>query len=189
MQLWIGLGNPTSRYAHNRHNAGFMAVEAVAAAYHATPWSNKFSALCSECLIAGEKIILIKPQNYMNRSGQAIGEAMRFYKLTPQDITIFHDELDLAFGTLRVKTGGGHGGHNGLRDADAHIGKEYRRIRLGIGRPAEKDYVSDYVLSDFSGAEKKEVTLWLEQLAHCAPLLVEGKDSEFMSKIALLSRG
>jgi peptidyl-tRNA hydrolase, PTH1 family len=207
MQLWVGLGNPGASYAQHRHNAGFMAVEALAESYCAAPWSKKFNALLTEISVslpseqvrggvAGGgseavgvktpvKIILLKPQQYMNRSGQAVGEAMRFYKLTPADITVFHDELDLPLGKLKVKTGGGHGGHNGLRDIDAHIGKEYRRVRLGIGHPGDKDLVTDYVLSNFSGAEAKAFRQWMEALATAAPLLAAGQDAGFMTKLAL----
>lgn len=184
MHLIIGLGNPGNAYAGNRHNAGFMLVDALAEEYRASPWSKKFNALVTDIEIGAQKILLIKPQTYMNRSGQSVGEAMRFYKLTPSDITIFHDELDLPFGKLRVKVGGGHGGHNGLKDIDAHIGKDYRRVRLGIGHPGDKNLVSDYVLSDFNVAEKKQMQLWLEQLCRQLPLLLENKDAEFMTKMA-----
>lgn len=184
MHLLIGLGNPGNAYAGNRHNAGFMLVDALAEEYRASKFSKKFSALLAEAEIAGQKVLLIKPQTYMNRSGQSVGEAMRFYKLQPSDITVFHDELDLPFGKLRVKVGGGHGGHNGLKDIDAHIGKDYRRIRLGIGHPGDKNLVSDYVLSDFNVPEQKQMQQWLEQLCQHFPLLLENKDAEFMTKMA-----
>jgi PTH1 family peptidyl-tRNA hydrolase len=184
MHLLIGLGNPGTSYAGNRHNAGFMLVDALAEEYRASAWSKKFNALVAEAEIAGQKILLIKPQTYMNRSGQSVGEAMRFYKLFPSDITVFHDDLDLPFGKLRVKLGGGHGGHNGLKDIDAHIGKDYRRVRLGIGHPGDKDLVTDYVLSDFNIAEKKQLKDWLEKLCTHLPLLLENKDAEFMTRMA-----
>lgn len=185
MQLWIGLGNPGAKYADNRHNAGFMAVDALAEAYRAAPWGKKFNALVTEIDIGNEKILLIKPQQYMNRSGQAVGEALRFYKLEPSAITVFHDELDLPHGKLRVKTGGGHGGHNGLRDIDAHIGKEYKRVRLGIDHPGNKDLVTPYVLSDFTASERFLFKKWLEAIVAAAPRLAEGKDAEFMTRVAL----
>jgi PTH1 family peptidyl-tRNA hydrolase len=184
MQLWIGLGNPGAKYAENRHNAGFMVVDAIAATERAAPWAKKFNALVTEVEINGEKILLIKPQQFMNLSGQAVGEAMRFYKLEPSAITVFHDELDLPLCKLRVKIGGGHGGHNGLRDVDVHIGKEYRRVRLGIDHPGNKDLVSPYVLSDFTASERHLFKKWVEEIAFEAPLLAAGKDSEFMTRIA-----
>lgn len=184
MQLWIGLGNPGTKYAGNRHNAGFMVVDALAEHYRAASWSKKFNALITEIEVEGQKILLLKPQQFMNLSGQATGEAMRFYKLNPADITVFHDELDLPLSKLRVKTGGGHGGHNGLKDIDAHIGQEYRRVRLGIGHPGDKDLVSPYVLSDFAAVEQKTVRSWWQKIAAEAPLLAAGKDAEFMSVVA-----
>lgn len=184
MHLLIGLGNPGSSYAGNRHNAGFMLVDALAEEYRASSFSKKFSALVAEAEIAGQKILLIKPQTYMNRSGQSVQAAMQFYKLSPSDITVFHDELDLPLGKLRVKMGGGHGGHNGLRDIDTQIGKEYRRVRLGIDHPGDKDRVSDYVLSDFATTEKPIVKDWLEKICQHLPLLLENKDAEFMSRMA-----
>ncbi len=184
MHLLVGLGNPTAAYAGNRHNAGFMLVDALASEYRVAAFCKKFTALIAEVEISGHKILLLKPQNYMNRSGQAVGEAMRFYKLNPADITVFHDDLDLPFGKLRVKTGGGHGGHNGLRDIDAHIGKDYRRVRIGIDHPGDKNRVSDYVLSDFNTAERFLVKDWLARMCQHMPLLLDDKDAEFMTRMA-----
>ena len=184
MHLLIGLGNPSASYAGNHHNAGFMLVDALAEEYRASSFSKKFSALVAEAEITGQKVLLIKPQTFMNRSGQSVQAAMQFYKLSPSDITVFHDELDLPLGRLRVKVGGGHGGHNGLRDIDAQIGKEYRRVRLGIDHPGDKDRVSDYVLSDFASAEKPIVKDWLAKICQHLPLLLENKDAEFMTRMA-----
>ena len=153
MQIFVGLGNPGAKYAQNRHNIGFMALDEIANAHGFGPWKSRFQGLVSEGRFGSDKVVLIKPETFMNLSGQSVGEAMRFYKLTHDDITVFHDELDLAPGKCRAKLGGGHAGHNGLRSIHAHIGPEYHRIRLGIGHPGHKDAVARYVLNDFAKAE------------------------------------
>ena len=160
MQIFVGLGNPGSKYANNRHNIGFMALDGLTAAHGFAPWKQKFQAQISEGQLGREKILLLKPQTFMNLSGQAVGEAARFYKATAQDVTVFHDELDLAPGRLKVKQGGGHAGHNGLRSVHAHIGEAYRRVRMGIGHPGHKDLVARYVLHDFAKADET----WLDDL-------------------------
>jgi len=153
VRLFVGLGNPGAKYAHNRHNVGFMALEQIAADHGFSPWRGKFQGAFSEGRLGREKVILLKPETFMNLSGQSVGEAMRFYKLEPEDVTVFHDELDLAPRKIRVKQGGGHAGHNGLRSIHQHIGPDYWRVRIGIGHPGHKDRVSGYVLHDFAKAD------------------------------------
>ena len=160
MHLFVGLGNPGAKYSQNRHNIGFMVVDRLAETSGFSPWKSKFQGAVSEGRIGSEKIVLLKPATFMNLSGQSVGEAMRFYKLIPADVTVFHDELDLAPGKLRLKTGGGHAGHNGLRSIHQHIGAEYNRVRLGIGHPGHKDKVARYVLHDFAKAEAG----WMDDL-------------------------
>lgn len=185
MQLFVGLGNPGAKYARNRHNIGFMALDEIAAAHGFTPWKSRFQASVAEGRFGSEKVVLIKPETFMNLSGQSVGEAMRFYKLTPDDITVFHDELDLAPGKCRVKQGGGHAGHNGLRSIHAHIGPEYQRIRLGIGHPGHKDAVARYVLNDFAKAEAGWLDDLIRGIADGAPDLAKGDASRFMNAVAL----
>jgi peptidyl-tRNA hydrolase, PTH1 family len=182
--IFVGLGNPGRQYQDNRHNIGFMAVDAIHDALTFGPWSRKFKAEISEGSIGAEKVLLIKPQTFMNLSGEAVGEAMRFYKLTPADITVFHDELDLPSGKVRVKTGGGNGGHNGLRSMDAHCGRDYRRVRLGIGHPGGKDLVHNHVLGDFAKADQTWLEPLLGDIARHAELLLVGDGSQFMNKLA-----
>ena len=160
MQLFVGLGNPGASYAGNRHNIGFMAVDRIASDHGFGPWRGKFQGSLAEGRLGSERVILLKPETFMNRSGASVGEAMRFFKLEPADVTVFHDELDLAPGKLRVKQGGGHAGHNGLRSIHSVIGPDYARVRLGIGHPGHKDAVSGYVLHDFAKADAD----WLEDL-------------------------
>ncbi|MDO1582330.1 aminoacyl-tRNA hydrolase [Rhizobium oryzicola] len=185
MLIIAGLGNPGTKYADNRHNIGFMAVDALQRLPGFSPWSKKFKADISEGEIAGEKVLLMKPQTFMNLSGEAVGEAMRFYKLTPANIIAIHDELDLPAGRTRIKTGGGHGGHNGLKSIDAHCGKEYRRLRLGIGHPGSKELVHNHVLGDFAKADKAWLEPLLDAIADNAAMLVKGEDSQLMNKLAL----
>lgn len=185
MKLWIGLGNPGATHAGNRHNIGFMAVDALHRAEGFSPWKARFSALVAEGVIAGEKITLLKPQAFMNRSGQSVGEAMRFWKLAPVDLTVFHDELDLAPGKARVKRGGGSAGHNGLRSISAHIGEDYQRIRLGIGHPGNKDLVAAYVLHDFAKADRDWLDPLIEGICDGAGELARGEDVAFQNKVAL----
>lgn len=184
MQLFVGLGNPGKEYAGHRHNIGFMAMDAMADRYGASTWSKKFSGELADMTVGGEKLLLLKPQTYMNRSGRSVQAAMQFYKITPAQVTVFHDELDLPFSKLRIKRGGGHGGHNGLRDIDAQIGKEYRRVRLGIGHPGHKDAVTGYVLHDFAKAEQETVQRWLELLADEAEALLKLDDTGVMTRLA-----
>jgi PTH1 family peptidyl-tRNA hydrolase len=185
MKLWVGLGNPGGKYAGNRHNIGFMALDRVADDHGFGPWKSKFQAEISEGRLGREKVLLLKPQTFMNLSGQSVGEAMRFYKLTPDDVMVFHDELDLAPGKLRVKTGGGHAGHNGLRSIHQHIGAEYHRVRLGIGHPGHKDRVSQYVLNDFAKADQAWLDDLLRGICDGAPELAHGETGKFMNAVAL----
>ena len=189
MRLFVGLGNPGAKYAHNRHNIGFMAVDAIYRRHSFSPWSKKFKAEIAEGEIAGEKVLLIKPQTYMNLSGEAVGEAMRFYKLQPADLVAIYDELDLPSGKARLKTGGGHGGHNGIKSLDAHCGKEYRRLRLGIGHPGVKELVQHHVLGDFAKADQAWLEPLLDALADNADMLVRKEDSQLMNKLALALGG
>lgn len=184
-QLWAGLGNPGTPYQNNRHNAGFLILDRLAQDYDFGPWRSKFSALISSGMIGGQKIWLIKPQNFMNRSGLPIAEALRFHKIEPGALSVFHDEIDLEAGRLRVKRGGGHGGHNGLRDIDRHIGPDYQRIRLGIGRPAHPEAVEKWVLQDFSAAERQGwLADFLTALADEAALLAAGDTASYASRVA-----
>lgn len=185
MLIFAGLGNPGTRYAGNRHNIGFMALEAIARTHRASPWRGRFQAEACEATIGTEKVVLLKPQTYMNESGRAIGEAARFFKVAPADVVVFHDELDLAPAKLRVKLGGGNAGHNGLRSTTAAIGNEYRRVRMGIGHPGLKELVHAYVLNDFGKAEGP----WVEDLctacADNAELLAKHDDAGFQNKVHL----
>jgi len=185
MILFVGLGNPGGKYAANRHNIGFMAMDRIASDHGFGPWKSKFQGEITEGTIGGEKVLLLKPQTFMNLSGQSVGEAMRFYKLSPADITVFHDELDLAPGKLRCKTGGGHAGHNGLRSIHQHIGPDYHRVRLGIGHPGHKDKVAPYVLSDFAKADQDWLDDLLRGIGDGAPDLAAGDTGKFMNAVAL----
>lgn len=185
MLLIAGLGNPGAKHQNHRHNVGFMAADAIARRHSFAPWHKKFKAELAEGRIAGEKVLLIKPQTFMNLSGQSVGEAMRFYKLGPADLIVFYDELDLAPGKVRVKTGGGHGGHNGIRSLDAHCGKDFRRVRIGIGHPGDKHKVTGHVLGDFAKADREWTVPLLDAIADNAELLVSGDDSSFMNRLSL----
>lgn len=187
--LIIGLGNPGARYAGNRHNAGFMAVDHLAQSPGFSRWSAKFGGELSEGQIAGQKTYLFKPLSYMNLSGNPAGELARFYKIPTTAITCIHDELDLPLCKLRVKRGGGHGGHNGLKSLDEHLGKDYQRVRFGIGHPGDKDLVSDYVLSDFSKAEQVAVAECIGEIGRHIELLLRGDEAGFMNKLSLSMRG
>lgn len=189
MLLIAGLGNPGAQYRDNRHNVGFMAADEIARRHSFSPWSRKFKGEIAEGALAGEKVLLLKPQTFMNLSGEAVGEAMRFYKLTPADIVVIHDELDLAAGKIRLKAGGGHGGHNGLRSIDAHCGKDYRRLRIGIGHPGDKARVHGHVLGDFAKVDAEWLDPLLEAIAVNADLLVKGEDSTFMNRVTLATTG
>ena len=186
MILLVGLGNPGAKYERNRHNIGFMAADAIVRRHSFSPPRARFQGIVSEGTFAGEKAIVLKPTTYMNESGRAVGEAMRFYKLTPADVVVFYDELDLEAAKVRMKTGGGAAGHNGIRSIAAHIGPDFRRVRLGIGHPGAKDRVLGYVLGDFSKAEAADwVEPMLDAIADAAPLLAEGKDATFANKVHL----
>lgn len=186
MQLFVGLGNPGSRYAGNRHNIGFMAVDAIVRRHSFSAERTRFQGLVSEGQLDGEKVLALKPMTFMNESGRAVGEAVRFYRLDPGQVVVFHDELDLEPGRLRVKRGGGLAGHNGLRSIEAHIGNDFRRVRLGIGHPGHKDRVLGYVLKDFAKSDAEWLEPMLSAIAEAAPLLAAGQDSKFASKVALL---
>lgn len=185
MKLWTGLGNPGRAYAGNRHNIGFMAIETIARLHGLPTPRAKFHGLVTEGMIGGERVMLLAPQTYMNESGRAVGEAARFHKIALSDIAVFHDELDLSPGKLRVKVGGGDAGHNGLRSITAHLGAGYRRVRLGIGHPGDKALVHGFVLSDFAKAEASWVDALLDAVAANAALLAKGDDAGFQNKIHL----
>lgn len=185
MKLFVGLGNPGQKYARNRHNIGFMAVDRIAEDHGFGPWKSKFQGEISEGRLGSEKILLLKPQTFMNRSGQSVGEAMRFYKLDSTDVVVFHDELDLAPGKVRVKAGGGHAGHNGLRSIHDHIGAAYDRVRLGIGHPGRKEMVSAYVLSDFAKSEADWLDDVLRGVSDGASHLARDDGGKFMNAVAL----
>ncbi|AKO97774.1 peptidyl-tRNA hydrolase [Marinovum algicola DG 898] len=185
MQIFVGLGNPGGQYAGNRHNIGFMAVDRIAEAHGFGPWKSRFQGRVAEGRLGGDKLLLLKPDTFMNRSGQAVGEAMRFYKLAAEDVTVFHDELDLAPGKCRVKTGGGHAGHNGLRSIHGHIGEAYHRVRLGIGHPGRKELVSGYVLHDFAKTDGDWLEPLLTGIGQGADDLARGDRSKFLNAVAL----
>ncbi|AZQ66018.1 aminoacyl-tRNA hydrolase [Silicimonas algicola] len=185
MQLFVGLGNPGAKYARNRHNIGFMAVDRIAGDHGFAPWRAKFQGQVSEGRLGSAKVVLLKPETFMNNSGQSVGEAMRFYKLTPGDVTVFHDEIDLAPGKLRVKEGGGHAGHNGLRSLHAHLGDAYRRVRMGVGHPGHKDAVPGYVLRDFPKADEDWLDDLLRGVSDGAAALAEGDAGRFQNAVAL----
>jgi peptidyl-tRNA hydrolase, PTH1 family len=186
MLIVAGLGNPGPKHARQRHNIGFMAVDAIAALHRFGPWRTKFQAQLSEGVIGGQKILLIKPQTFMNRSGDAITGALRFYKREPKDLVVCYDDLDLAPGKLRVKQGGGHGGHNGLRSIDSHIGPNYWRVRMGIGHPGDKAKVHNYVLGDFSKTEETWLVPLLASVAQEFHHIARGDQGSFMSRVAML---
>jgi PTH1 family peptidyl-tRNA hydrolase len=183
MLLIVGLGNPGSQYALNRHNIGFMAADAIHRRHGFSPWRSRFQAQVSEGILAGRKTLLMKPQTYMNESGRAVGEAARFHKIPNADIVVMHDELDLPAAKIRMKVGGGHGGHNGLRSISAHVGEDYRRLRLGIGHPGSKELVHGYVLHDFAKVDGEWINLLLDGVADNAALLADGKDSTFGNRL------
>ena len=185
MRLFVGLGNPGAKYARNRHNAGFMALARIAADHGFTPWRTRFQGEIAEGRLGGGKVLLIKPGSFMNRSGQPVGEAARYFDIAPEDSTVFQDELDLAPGKVRVKRSGGHAGHNGLRALHAHIGPDYRRVRIGIGHPGHKDRVAGYVLSDFAKSETALLDDVMRGISAGAAALAAGDDGRFMNAVAL----
>ena len=185
MKLFVGLGNPGAKYAGNRHNIGYMAVERIAEDHSFGPWKAKFQGSISEGRLGSERIFLLRPETFMNLSGQSVGEAMRFYKLESPDVVVFHDELDLAPGKCRVKHGGGHAGHNGLRSIHQHISPQYDRVRLGIGHPGNKNAVSGYVLRDFAKAEQDWLDDLLRGISDGAAHLAADDTGKFMNAVAL----
>jgi PTH1 family peptidyl-tRNA hydrolase len=185
MWLIVGLGNPGEKYSGNRHNIGFMAVDAIASAYGFPAFKSKYQGEISEGRIGSEKVALLKPQTYMNESGMSVGPAAKFYKILPNHILVFHDELDLPAGKLRMKRGGGHAGHNGLRSLDSHLDTvDYWRARIGIGHPGDRERVHGYVLSDFAKAERPWVDSMVLSIGRHIGLMLDGKDSAFMSKVS-----
>lgn len=185
MKLFVGLGNPGAKYARNRHNIGFMAVDRIAADHGFGPWRAKFQGEVAEGRLGSQKVLLLKPGTFMNLSGQSVGEAMRFWKLEPADVVVFHDELDLAPGKCRVKAGGGHAGHNGLRSLHQHIGEGYGRVRLGIGHPGDKRLVSNHVLGDFAKSDADWLDDLMRGISDGAPALADGDAARFMNAVAL----
>ena len=185
MQIWAGLGNPGPQYAMHRHNVGFMACDVMAEMHGFGPVQKKYQGWIQEGRIGSEKILLIKPATFMNESGRAIGEAMRYYKLEPEDVTVFYDELDLDPFKIKVKRGGGAAGHNGIRSTIQHIGADFRRVRIGIGHPGHKDRVTGYVLGNFAKAEQDNLVQMLGAIGAEAEWLAKDNDPRFMSEIAM----
>lgn len=185
MRLIAGLGNPGARYAGTRHNIGFMAAEAIVRQHRLSPWREKFKGRIAEGTIGEERVIVLEPLTFMNESGQSVGAAMRFHKLTPADVIVVYDEIELAPGKIRVKQGGGAAGHNGIRSIDAHIGPDFHRVRLGVGHPGVKHLVEHYVLQNFPKADEDWVERLVEAVAEYMPLMVADNGSEFMSRVAL----
>ena len=186
MLLFAGLGNPGAKYAGNRHNIGFMAVDEIVRRHNFSSWRKKFQSDMSEGTIGGEKVLVLKPQTFMNESGRAVGEAVRFHNIPLSNVYVFYDELDLEPGKLRVKLGGGAAGHNGIRSIAAHLGPDFKRVRLGIGHPGAKEFVMPHVLGDFAKADREWLSKLLEGVADEVELLAEGKDEKFQSKVALV---
>ncbi len=185
MRLFVGLGNPGAKYQANRHNIGFMAIDEIARRHGFGPWRRRFQGETSEGTLDTERVILLKPTTFMNESGNSVGEAAKFFKIEVADITVFHDEIELPAAKIRVKVGGGIAGHNGLRSISAHIGNEYRRVRLGVGHPGIKDMVHIHVLSDFAKSDMPWVSALCDIVADNAGLIVTGKDSTFANKVHL----
>ena len=186
MLLFVGLGNPGPKYESHRHNIGFMVIEELARVHGFGPWRARFQGLLAEGTIGGHKVLALKPMTYMNESGRSVGEAVRFFKLPSDAVTVFYDELDLLPGKTRVKTGGGAGGHNGIRSIDAHIGKDYRRVRIGIGHPGDKNRVHGYVLGDFAKAELPMFEKLVDAMAASADALGDRAYDVFMTKVSLI---
>ena len=185
MLLLAGLGNPGARYARNRHNIGFMAVERIAHAHRIGPFRQRFQGQIADGVLDGQRVALLMPTTFMNESGRSVGDALRFFKLGVSSVIVIHDELDLAPGKARVKVGGGNAGHNGLRSITAHIGNDYKRLRLGIGHPGAKELVYPFVLGDFSKAERVWVDALCDAVANAAGLLAKGEDNQFQNKVQL----
>ena len=189
MHLLVGLGNPGDKYRNNRHNVGFMAIDAIASRHGIGPFRNKVQGHIAEGAIGGDKVLLLKPQTWMNNSGDSVQAAVQFYKLGPGDVTVFYDEIDLVPGKVRVKRGGSAGGHNGLRSIDPAIGQDYRRVRLGVGHPGHKDAVMPHVLGDFSKADREWLTPLLDAVADNIGMLLKGDDNSYMNKLAIAVNG
>ncbi|MGQ0559015.1 MAG: aminoacyl-tRNA hydrolase [Sphingosinicella sp.] len=185
MQIWVGLGNPGARYAMHRHNVGYMAADAIAEAHGFEPAKKAFGGWTRQGRIGGKRILILKPASFMNESGRAVGEAMRFFRKEPGDVTAFHDELDLTPFKVKAKMGGGTAGHNGLRSLDAHLGPDFRRVRIGIGHPGHKDRVTGHVLGNYAKAERDRLADLLGAIAAEAPWLAKGDDARFMNEVAL----
>ena len=185
MLLFVGLGNPGPKHASNRHNIGFMAVQTIARRHNLSPWRRRFQGVAVEGNVASERTLLLLPGTYMNESGRAVAEAIHFYKLDPASIVVFHDEVDLQPAKVRVKVGGSDAGHNGLRSISAHLGNDYKRVRIGIGKPDVKELVPSHVLGDFAKSEWAWVEALCDVIADNAPLLIEGRDSTFQNRIHL----
>jgi peptidyl-tRNA hydrolase, PTH1 family len=185
MLLFVGLGNPGAKHAGNRHNIGFMAVDAIRRRHGFPPWRRRFQGVATEGSLGREKVLLLLPGTYMNESGRAVAEAMHFYKMPPGDLAVFHDEIELPPAKVRVKVGGGIAGHNGLRSISAHVGNDYRRVRIGVGHPGEKDMVYAYVLDDFAKSERPWVETLCDVVADNAELLAQGRDSSFQNRVHL----
>jgi PTH1 family peptidyl-tRNA hydrolase len=185
VRLFVGLGNPGAKYQGNRHNIGFMVLDELARRHGFAPWRRRFQGETSEGTLERERVILLRPLTFMNDSGRAVQEATGFFKLAPAEIAVFHDELELPFGKVRVKVGGGIAGHNGLRSISAHVGNEYRRVRLGIGHPGVKELVHNHVLSDFAKSERPALEALIDAVADNAGLLAEDRDSNFQNKVHL----
>ena len=185
MRLLVGLGNPGKQYAFNRHNIGFLAVDALAEHFRFSPWRARFQGVIAEGEIGGEKILALKPETYMNLSGQSVGEAARFFKIAPADVIVVYDEIELPPGKVKVKQGGGSAGHNGIRSIDEHLGYDYWRVRLGVGRPDAKENVKGHVLENFAKSDIDWLGELLNAVCDAAPLLIAGDDNKFMNKIAL----
>lgn len=187
MHLFVGLGNPGKEYERHRHNIGFMAVDLIADKFNFPPLKKKYQGDYTEGFIGTDKVAILKPMTYMNNSGKSVAEAAKFYKIPPENIIVFHDELDVAPGRVKIKIGGGAGGHNGLRSMDDWLGTpDYKRVRLGIGHPGDKDRVTGYVLGNFAKSEEEALETFLKVVCDNAPLLVQDKDEDFMTKVALM---
>ena len=185
MLLFVGLGNPGSAHVGNRHNVGFMAVQAIAKRHGIGPWRRRFQGVAAEGPLAGKRVLMLLPGTFMNESGRAVAEAANFYKLGIGDIMVFHDEIELPPGKVRLKIGGGNAGHNGLRSISEHLGNDYRRVRIGVGHPGVKELVHHHVLSDFAKSERAWVKALCEIIADNAPLLATGQDASFQNKVHL----
>lgn len=188
MKILVGLGNPGEKYERNRHNVGFEAIDAIAQRYGAPQWRKRFQGLAAEIDIARQRYLLLKPATYMNESGRSVSEAVRFFKISPADVVVFHDEIDLEPGKLRVKFGGGHAGHNGLKSISAHIGNDYQRVRIGVGHPGNREAVAHYVLHDFARADRDWLDPLLAAIAQGVPSLLAGQDAKFMNDVGRAAR-